>query len=68
MTFVVNRRDGLYSLQQTARQLCRFITDFAPTIRRLYPGNTELHDALDVALVACSALEALVTAQREEGI
>lgn len=68
MSFVVNRRDGLFSLQKTARELCAFIVKFSPVIRQLYPANTALHDALDAALVACEALEAAVTAQREPGV
>jgi len=62
------RRDGLYSISKTAKQLCRFIVDFAPVIQRLYPANTELQDALTAALVACQALDVLVTAQKEEGV
>lgn len=67
MSFPINRRDGLFSLQRSTRELCAFIVKFEPVIRRLYPDNTELHDALQVALLACSALEAQVTAQKEPG-
>lgn len=68
MTFQVQRRDGLYSLQRTARELCRFIVEFSPVIRRLYPTNTALHDALDAALAACTVLEQQVTAEKEQGV
>ena len=62
------RRDGLYSISKTAKQLCRFIVDFAPVIQRLYPANSELQNALAAALAACQALDILVTAQKEEGV
>ncbi|HET8671977.1 MAG TPA: hypothetical protein VFM05_15580 [Candidatus Saccharimonadales bacterium] len=67
MTFEINRRDGLYSLIKTARELCAFIVKFEPVIRRLYPTNTELHDALGTALTACAALEALCSEQKQQG-
>lgn len=67
-SFVVQRRDGLYSIQKNARELCKFIVDFSPVIRRLYPANETLSLALDAALAACSALEAAVTAQKQAGI
>jgi hypothetical protein len=68
MSFTVNRRDGLFSLQHTARELCRLITAFTPVITRLYPANTALLAALAAANTACAALEAQVTAQKEEGV
>jgi len=62
------RRDGLYSIQKTARLLCRFIVDFSSVIQRLYPANEALQTALAAALVACQALELEVSAQREVGV
>lgn len=63
-----HKRDGLYSLHKTAKELCEFIVKFAPVIQRLYPANEELQVALQAALTACQALDALVVAQREEGV
>lgn len=67
MSFVVQRRDGLFSLQKTSRELCRLITKFAPIIQQLYPLNTALQAALTAALAACSILEEEVTDQRSPG-
>lgn len=64
----VVHRDGLYSIQKTARLLCRFVVTFAPIIRQRYPSNQPLSDALDAALAACQVLEAQVTAQKAQGV
>lgn len=67
MPFVVNRRDGLFSLHKTAMRLCSLIVRFAPVIQRLYPENTALQVALTAALTACQALDAEVVAATTPG-
>ena len=68
MSWQISRRDGLFSLQRTARELCRLVTAFTPVITRLYPGNAALLAALAAANTACAVLEAEVTAQKVEGV
>jgi hypothetical protein len=68
MTFVVHRRDGLYSLEKTATRLCGFIVTFAPIIERLYPENEALQTALAAALAACQALATQIAAQKTPGV
>jgi hypothetical protein len=68
MTWAISRRDGLFSLQRAARELCRLVTAFTPVITRLYPTNTALLAALAAANTACAVLEAEVTAQKEPGV
>lgn len=68
MSFTVNRRDGLYSLDKVARNLCRLITAFTPTIQRLYPSNAALLAALAAANAACAVLQQEVQEQRSPGV
>jgi len=65
--FAAQRRDGLFSLERTARELCRLITKFAPVIARLYPENVALQAALSAAMAACEVLRAEVEDQQQPG-
>ena len=68
MTFNVNRRDGLFSIRQTATIICRLIVKFTPVIRKLYPDATDLHDALEAANAACEVIVLVIDTYREPGV
>lgn len=65
--FNITRRDGLFSLQKTARRLCYLITKFEPIIRQLYPNNALLLAALAAAMAACQELEKQVSLEITPG-
>lgn len=67
MTFNVNRRDGLFSLEKVARRMCQLITKFEPVIRELYPDNALLLAALAAAMAACQELERQVSIEKNPG-
>jgi hypothetical protein len=63
----VAQRTGVPTLLRVAMELCKYITQFTPTITRLYPDNAALLAALAAANVACSALAAALSEVREYG-
>lgn len=50
------RRTGLRTIRDLAERMCKLITAFTPIIKRVYPSNTALHNALDAANAACAVL------------
>ena len=61
------RRTGIPSLIAAAREVCRLLFLFTPLIKELFPTNTNLHDALDAANLACGALVEELVPVREVG-
>ncbi len=61
------RRTGVSTLYLVARRLCYLLYFFSPVIKRLYPANTPLLDALVAAQSACSALQAELFIVKEFG-
>lgn len=61
-------RDGLPSLLEFSRQLCRIVSAFAPIIRAKFPNNAELLLALTSAETMCGLLpDAIRDAMIAEG-
>jgi hypothetical protein len=50
------RRTGVSSLRLTTYRLCRLLSKFTVVIHRVFPDETDLHTALDVAALACAVL------------
>lgn len=48
--------------------MCKYIVQFTPGIRAVYPDNTLLLAALEAALVACQELDAAIAAEETPGI
>jgi hypothetical protein len=61
-------RIGFYSLRRVAREMCRFIFLFTPTIRNLYPDNATLLAALATANLACEELVKEIDLQATPGV
>lgn len=51
-----NSKNGLVSLNRTARAMCRIVTAYAPIIRAQYPENANLMLALTAAETACTLI------------
>lgn len=62
------RKIGFYSIRKHAELLCKYVQKFTPVILALYPNNVALHDALQAANLACSALTAEIIAQETPGV
>lgn len=50
------QRNGLRTIRDIAYKMCRLIGIFDPIIRRAFPSETALHNALDLVSTACQAL------------
>lgn len=50
------KRTGLTKLRDLAQVMCNLVGRFDPFIRRQYPGNTALFNALDAVAIACAVL------------
>jgi len=50
------KRTGLTKLRDLAQIMCNLVAKFDPFIRRQYPGNTDLFNALDAVAIACAVL------------
>lgn len=61
-------RTGAPTLHKVARQMCKYIVQFEPLLRKAYPDNVALQTALSAALVACSALDEELVAVLEPGV
>lgn len=61
------RRLGVWSIQQTAKRLCRLVSKFSPIITSTYSGNDALIAALAAALTACNELSNELELVREYG-
>lgn len=60
-------RTGVPTLLNLAKQLCKYLALFTPTITRLYPENAALLAALAAANTACAALAAQLELVRDYG-
>jgi len=49
-------RTGLPTIVEVSKRLCALINAFSPIIRKLYPDNTALINALEAAQAACYVL------------
>jgi hypothetical protein len=56
-------KNGLSSLNRTAKALCRAVQFAGPAIRAQYPGNAPLLAALTAAELLCDQLPAATDAQ-----
>lgn len=61
------QRNGVPSMLQIAKTLCRLIVKFTPVITQQFPTNTALLAALAAANAACSELSAQLALVREYG-
>jgi hypothetical protein len=61
------RRTGVYTLQYTAKTLCRFVSKFTPILTSLYPTNAALLAALAAANGACHTLFEELEKVRDKG-
>lgn len=61
------KRTGLPTLRKLARQTCRILYVFDPTIRRLFPDNAPLLAALEAANLACDELVKQIDGVLDEG-
>lgn len=50
------RRTGLVSIREGAAFLCAFISATLPAIKKVFPGETDMHNQLEVVRAACCAL------------
>lgn len=65
---MASRRNGVWTLEQISRKMCKYILQFTPLIRKAYPENTAILVALEAANVACMALEAELASLHEGGV
>lgn len=61
------KRTGLPTIVKVAKRLCQLVAAFSPIIKKTYPTNTALHDALDTVSAACSVLVVVGEAQLPVG-
>lgn len=61
------RRTYVPTLMRIARKLCFYVTLATPTILRLYPDATALHNALAAANAACAVLHEELAKVQEFG-
>jgi hypothetical protein len=61
------RRNGIFSIREVARNMCRLITFFEPVLRAQYPNNTALQAALSAAMAACGVLDAELQKVQTQG-
>lgn len=50
------KRTGLPTIVKVSKRLCQLVAAFTPIIKKNYPTNTDLHNALDSVAAACSVL------------
>lgn len=60
-------RTGVTTMQKYAQKICKFIALYGNVIKTIYPSNTALHSAIDVANTACATLALELEAVREYG-
>ena len=61
------RRTGVSTMYLVSRRLCNLVAAFTPIIKRIYPSNTALHNALATAGAACNVLSQELYAQKDFG-
>lgn len=64
----IPRRIGFYTLRKAAYEICKYVPLFTPIIKKTFPDNTALHDALEAANLACGVLVAAIDNQAEPGV
>lgn len=50
------QRTGLPTIRETCAFLCTFLAVYIPVIRKVFPDETTLHNALDLLQVAVCAM------------
>lgn len=53
---ITKSRDGLRSMYDVSRTLCRIVTTFGPFLRSKYAGNVQVLTALEAAEAACTLI------------
>jgi hypothetical protein len=63
-----NKRTGLPTIKATAKAICALVTTYTPVVKKLFPDNTELHDALAAINVACAAIVPIIDEVLDPGV
>lgn len=65
---MARKRIGAWTMREVAKKLCKVITDWGATIKVVFPDATNLHTAIDGAMLACSALVDELNEVIEQGV